>query len=152
MLVLQAPTKKNPQRLLAILLDGNKPWYLTKDSDISNAAQEIFKHFMLARFNISLNDFTSFITSNQNKFDLTKLSKRLMLSDFSFMVVTIYSINYIDTNTLVLIRKQMTNEKVAEFYDSKLLSYDIDGAMLITKYGFDTIEILEFINLFNEMI
>lgn len=152
LLLFLAPTKKNPHRILAILLDGTYPWHFTKELNVSNAAQEIFKHFMLSKFNITLPDFTSFIISNQNKFHYIILSKRLMLSDFSFIVTSKYPTSEVDTNTLVLIRRQLTKEKVTEFYDSKQLNVTNNGTMLINKYGFDPFELLEFINLFNKMI
>lgn len=152
LLLFQARTKKNPHRLLAILLDGTYPWYLTRASTSKNIALEIFNHFVLSKFNIILNDFTSFITSNQNKFDYIALSDRLMLSDFSFIVTTKYQTANGNTNTLILIRKQITKEKDTEFYSSRKLEFNTDGVILINKYGFDRIEILEFIDLFNGMI
>jgi hypothetical protein len=151
LLLFQAPTKKNPHRILAILLKGTYPWYLTKNSNISNAAQEIFKHFMLNKFNITLADFTSFITSNQNKFHYIILSKRLMLSDFS-IIITKYSTSSGDTNTLILTRNQITKVKVTEFKKSKRLSININGTKLINEYAFDATEVLEFIDLFNKMV
>lgn len=75
-----------------------------------------------------------------------------MLSDFSFIVTSKYPTSEVDTNTLVLIRRQLTKEKVTEFYDSKQLNVTNNGTMLINKYGFDSFELLEFINLFNKMI
>ena len=75
-----------------------------------------------------------------------------MLSDFSFIVTSKCPTSEDYTNTLVLTRKQIAKEKVTEFCDSKPLSVDNDGTMLITKYGFDAFELLEFIDLFNKMI
>ena len=75
-----------------------------------------------------------------------------MLSDFSFIVTSKCPTSEDYTNTLVLTRKQIAKEKVTEFYDSKPLSVNNDGAMLITKYGFNAYEVLDFIDLFNKMV
>jgi len=75
-----------------------------------------------------------------------------MLSDFSIIVTTKYPTAKGHTNTLVLIKKQLTKEKVTEFKKSKRLTVNINGTTLITKYSFNAIEVLEFIDLFNKMI
>jgi hypothetical protein len=152
LLLFLAPTKKNPHRILAILLDGTYPWYLTKDSNISNAAQEIFMHFVLSKFNITLKDLTNYLISSQNNFYYITLSKRKTLSAFSFIVSSKYPTSSGNTNTLILTRNQITKVKVTEFYNSKPLSVNNDGAVLITKYGFNAIEVLDFIDLFNKMV
>ena len=101
-----APTKKNPQRILAILSEGNYPWYLTKTSTVQSIAQEIFDIFELKKSKILLNDLTKHLKSNQFNFNPITLTKRKSFSDFTIIVTSKFKVKEKDYTNLLLIRKK----------------------------------------------
>jgi hypothetical protein len=146
-----APSKKNPQRLLAILIDGTYPWYLTKTSTAQSIAQEIFDVFELNKFNILLNDLTKHLISNQFTFNHLTLSKRKSHSNFTFTITSKFKVKENDYTRILLTRIKLTKKKVTIFLDDNPLSIPNISTLSETPDVKSLTEIKEFIELFRRL-
>lgn len=148
LLLFLAPTKKNPYRILAILLDGTYPWYLTKTSTAQSIAQEIFDVFKLKKYKILLDDLIKHLKSNEFNFNLLTLSKRKSHSDFTFIVTSKYNVTGIDYARLFLSRIKLTKKKVTIFLDDNPLSIPKISTLYEPTHLMSLTDLKKFVELF----